>query len=96
MHHQCPKCDKPWLENEIEFQVCDVCGYENPKASQITLVRTLKLILLFPLAVSAGILFAFFISYLGINLNTKSFVTQVALITWAILWGYKKYFMKKK
>jgi hypothetical protein len=26
----CPECGMIWKPNEIEFQVCDNCGYENP------------------------------------------------------------------
>lgn len=42
-YESCPECNKPWNENEIEFQVCDLCGYENPDSLAGIKIRSKKI-----------------------------------------------------
>jgi len=32
MNTICPQCNKPWSESEIEFQVCNDCGFSDENA----------------------------------------------------------------
>jgi hypothetical protein len=38
-HEICPECGKPWNENEIEFQVCDQCGFEDNSSAVISKLK---------------------------------------------------------
>ena len=74
-HEICPECGKTWNENEIEFQVCDKCGFEDTSSAVVAKFKkwgVISIFLIIVIAISVG-----FFLLLRIYLNVSPGLSKI-------------------
>ena len=91
---KCPECYTPWNWNEIGYQSCNRCGYENPRlATGVQIKRIFRAVMkyLFAIivAVCVGILIGYGYEDQSLPYLIASIVKIIILICF-VYWHFKK------
>ncbi len=95
-HKICPECEAKWNWNEIGYQLCNTCGYENSnEAAKIQIKRIarmiIKCLIAFVIAAFVGVL----VGYDGVGLDMELFYlvasfTQIMILVLFIRHHFNK------
>ena len=72
MENSCPDCGKNWSESEVEFQVCNECGYENDVERTKQQLKRIGKSVMWGMGIIAAILFAYTAIFFTRRLASKS------------------------
>ena len=87
-HEICPECEAKWTWNEIGYQLCNNCGYENSnEAAKIQIKRIARIIMKYLIACAISVFVGvFFWEGYDIELSflVASFTKVVVLIIFIV------------
>jgi hypothetical protein len=81
-HEICPECGKAWNENEIEFQLCDKCGFEDTSSAVIARFKkwgVISIFLILVIAITVGF-FLLLVLYLNVPSGMAKILSLCVLI----------------
>ena len=72
MYERCPNCQSPWNENEIEFQLCNKCGFEDKKGRIKQQIKGFLRLLRWAITIILAVFFGSLLLYYSKGLASKS------------------------
>ena len=92
-HEICPECGSKWTWNEVGYQLCNKCGYENSnEAAKIQIKRIARMVLKYLIAVVIAVFVGVLVGEgydMGLSFLVV-FFTKVAILVFFIVHHFNK------